>query len=262
MKLIKPLSAILLGSVLVGGMAGCSDSGGSDDPVVTPTPDPEPTPEPTPEPEPTTAQLEVRIINLTQAQPLSPVAVIVHNSGYNAFIDGETASTALETLAEGGDNSALIAEAEAAEQYLAHASTEGPVGPNISSDALTLTIEESELESLNLTVVTMLVNTNDAFTALNAVDISNLTVGQSRTFNAPTWDSGTEANSEASGTIPGPADTSEDKVGFDEVRDDILDLVRFHQGVVTNADGLETSILGEIHRFDNPTSRVVITRVN
>ena len=48
------------------------------------------------------------------------------------------------------------------------------------------------------------------------------------------YDSGTEANSEAAGTIPGPVDGGQ---GFAPVRDDPVDRVLMHSGVLTAAGG-------------------------
>ncbi len=62
-----------------------------------------------------------------------------------------------------------------------------------------------DADNLRLSIATMLVDTNDAFTGLNAMDISNMEVGDSRAFMAPSWDSGTEANLETADTMPGPA---------------------------------------------------------
>jgi hypothetical protein len=104
----------------------------------------------------------------------------------------------------------------------------------------------------------MLVNTNDAFTGVTEVSLSGLELGESMTMNALSYDSGTEANSEALGTIPGPADGGE---GFNSVRDDLADHVTLHSGAITMDDGLNTSVLTEAHRWDNPTARVTITRV-
>ena len=47
----------------------------------------------------------------------------------------------------------------------------------------------------------MLVNTNDAFTGLNAIDVSSLAVDEALTFTTFAYDAGTEANSEAAGTF-------------------------------------------------------------
>ena len=200
---------------------------------------------------------EIQMVNLTQNQPLSPVVVIAHSSGYSAFNDGESASMGLETLAEAGDNTELISEAEAAVEYLAHTTTSGSVAAGSGSETLTLQIPSDSASDLRLTVVSMLVNTNDAFTGLDEADISNLALGDSVTFSGPTWDAGTELNTESAATIPGPAGQG---TGFDTTRDDSIGRVRFHQGVVTQDDGLTTSALDESHRFQNPTSRITVTR--
>ena len=70
-------------------------------------------PPPTPPPPPAMATFEVTVSNLTNAQPLSPVAVIAHGDGYNVFTVGEAATAGLEVQAEGGDPADLIAEADA-----------------------------------------------------------------------------------------------------------------------------------------------------
>lgn len=213
----------------------------------------------------------VQITNLTNAQPFSPVAIVLHEPGYHAFVDGEPASVALEELAEGGSNVSLMDDARSSINFLDVVSTSGPVPPKSVSAMQTLVVPELDADDLRLTVVTMLVNTNDAFTALNAVDVSNMEVGDIATFSAPTWDSGTEANTETAATIPGPAAQAAGgggaAAGFDAARDDLFDVVYFHPGAVTSAnamdasaEGLSTSILSEGHRWDNPASRIKITR--
>ncbi len=216
------------------------------------------TPLPTPEQD---ARFEVSVTNLTNAQPLSPVAIMLHNAGFHSFIDGETSSTALELLAEGGDNSEVLSEARAAAEYIASGSTDGPVPPRSISSAVSLSVPSDQLNNLHLSVISMLVHTNDAFTGANAANISGMAIGDSRTMNGPTWDSGTEANTETRSTMPGPDFGGE---GFNAERDDLIDLVRFHQSVVTNESsefGLATSDLQDRHRFLNPTARIVVTRV-
>jgi hypothetical protein len=203
------------------------------------------------------AQFNITTTNLTNAQIMSPVAVIMHNSGYHNFIDGESASLAVETLAEGGDNAPLLEAAATAEQYIASGSA-GPVLPSAVGATLTLDVPADQLSDLRLSVMSMLIRTNDAFTGLNAIDISNMEVGSSRTFTAPTWDAGTELDDEVGVNMPGAGGE-----GFNATRNDRIDLVRFHNGVVTSSSpefGLPTSDLVEADRFLNPTSRIVVTR--
>jgi len=103
----------------------------------------------------------------------------------------------------------------------------------------------------------MLVNTNDAFSGLTGLELSNLEVDQENSWNLNVYDAGTEANNEAAGTIPGPADGG---IGFDEMRNDV-NVVTLHPGVVSQDDGLTSSVLTQAHRFDNPAIKLTITRI-
>lgn len=206
------------------------------------------TPPPTPDPEPLVKMFSVQAINLTNNQPLSPIAVILHTDG--AFWElNQSASVALEMMAEAGDNSQLLAESN----VIVGQSGNGVLMPGNDE---TITIETTETGDLYLSIASMLVNTNDAFTGLSRVSVTNLQVNESIHRRVGVYDSGTEANSEADGTIPGPANGGE---GFNSVRDDV-DFVAMHSGVISVDDGLSTSILNESHRFDNPAMSILITR--
>lgn len=237
---MKYLAIPLVSCVLV----ACGDSGGINTP---PVPEPVVTPEPV-----SNAIFEVTVVNLTPGQPFSPVAVIAHDETQRPFMVGSPASPGLELLAEGGDNSEFLEEFAEATTV----SGEAPVGPG-ATDALTIEIEGDDTSTTRLSAITMLVNTNDAITGLNGIDVSALAVGDSMTFNTVAYDTGTEANTEAPGSLPGPADGGE---GFNADRDDVADQVTMHGGVVTADDGLMGSVLNQIHRFDNPVARLRITR--
>ncbi|MCF2847775.1 spondin domain-containing protein [Pseudoalteromonas sp. ACER1] len=193
-------------------------------------------------------EFTVHVTNLTNAQPLSPIAAIAHTEGMLWQI-GEPASAALELMAEGGDNSELLA----ADFNMNSSSAESPLLPG---EQVTLMLSTEQLDSLKISLATMLVNTNDAFTGLNAIDVSSLAVNESLSRTSFAYDAGTEANSEAAGTIPGPADSGE---GYNEMRDDI-DRVAMHPGVISQNDGLTNSVLTSQHKFDNPVARFTITR--
>jgi hypothetical protein len=219
---------------LAGTLAACSDSNDND--------------ESTPLPEPISYTFTVEVSNLTAGQPFSPIAVIAHTEG-SLWKIGEPATTALERMAEGGDNSVLLQFGSA----IANISSEAPVAPGTQT---TLTLTTDSLEALKLSLSTMMVNTNDGFTGLNAMDVSSLAVNETLTHFTLAYDAGTESNSESSGTIPGPADGGE---GFNEARDDV-NVVAMHPGVVSQHDGLTRSVLNSEHKFDNPLAKVVITR--
>lgn len=244
MKSFPQFSKLLLTGVVAFGLAACSDSDND-----LPTPPTPPAPPTTPDPTPVTYSYQVTVTNLTYAQPMSPVAVVLHNEG-NLFMLGESASNAIEVMAEGGDNSGLL-ELDVA---LSSASSEGILMPGASA---TVDVEVTDTMPMSISLATMLVNTNDAFTGVNAISLADLEVGESISLVTSSYDAGTEANSEMAGTIPGPADGGE---GYNEVRDDRIDMVTMHSGVVSQDDGLTTSVLTQAHKFDNPTMRVSITR--
>ena len=201
---------------------------------------------PAPIPDPVDYSYQVTVTNLTNSQPLSPVAVVLHTSG-NLWTIGGVPSVELERMAEGGDNSGLLSLG------MASASGMGAIGPG-GNETISVTIQD--VMDAKLSVATMLVNTNDGFSGLNALGLGQLAVGESWSANAGVYDSGTEVNSEAAGTMPGPADGGE---GFNAMRND-TGYVSMHPGVVTSDDGLGTSVLTVEHKFDNPAIRIMVTR--
>jgi len=211
-----------------------------------------------PPPAPVTATFEVTVSNLSNAQPLSPIAVIAHQDAFSVFTVGSPASAGLETLAEGGDNSALLAEADAAAGTGDTASGAAPIGP-AGSETVSLTLNEADLGPSTISVSTMLVNTNDAITGVNAVPLAGMQVGDSVSMRTIAYDAGTEANTEQAAHIPGPAGGGE---GLNAARDDIADRVAMHPGVVGQDDGFATSDLNGQHRFDNPVAQITIERIN
>jgi hypothetical protein len=244
-KSIKFLRLLVVGSIALIAVGCSSDNDGGS--VVTPPPPP-----------PAMASFEITVTNLTNGQPLSPVAVIAHQSGYSVFSVGTAATAGLEELAEGGDNSALIAEADADAMVMMSATGAAPIGP-AGSETINIEVLESDLLSLNVSAVSMLVNTNDAIVAINAAPVGDMIAGDSTSWRVIAYDAGTEANTEAAAHIPGPAGGGE---GFNAARDDIADRVAMHSGVVSQDDGNADSDLTEQHRFDNPVAEIRIERIN
>ena len=219
---------------------------------------PTPPPPPPPPPPPAMASFDVTVTNLTNAQPLSPVAVIAHQDGYAFFAVGSPATAGLEEMAEGGDNTALIAEADADAMVTITGSGAAPIGP-AGSETITVDLLESALPGLQISVATMLVNTNDAFAGLNSMQVDSMAVGDVISTRGIAYDAGTEADSELAAAIPGPAGGGE---GFNAARDDQADQVSMHAGVVSGDDGFASSVLTEQHRFDNPVVQVRIERTD
>ncbi|NRB37431.1 MAG: hypothetical protein HRU20_03055 [Pseudomonadales bacterium] len=198
-------------------------------------------------------QYQLTFKNLSYNQPLSPLAVIVDTEKTAYWAVGDTASTALEQLAESGDNTELLAMAEMDSLYVESAT--GLLLP-ATSQTITVSYDSADVVAF-MTIATMLVNSNDAFTGVQAVDLSMLAVGEKHKITLMTYDAGTEANSELSGTIPGPADGGE---GFNAARDDV-DFVSMHPGVVANMAEHPLSVLNSSHRFDGPIAELIIKRM-
>ncbi len=200
------------------------------------------------------ASYQLTLTNLSNNQPLSPLAALLHDDSYKAWSIGSAASEGLEVLAEGGDNSRFLTDY--AEMLISYESGAAPVGPG-ASDSITIMGEISS--EMQLSFATMLVNTNDAFTGLTGLDVASLEVGEDSLHYLPIYDAGTEDNTELQGTIPGPADGS-DGAGFNAARDDVNKVSR-HPGIVSQDDGYSESVLDQSHRFDSPIARLVITRL-
>ena len=213
---------------------------------------------------PAAAQMQhhykVTITNLTNNQPLSPVAGMAHGHGYHPYRIGEAATKGLEHLAEDGNPQIIVNEARANTAVYASTTTAAPIPPG-GNDSFMVSVNApaSGDHALYLSALTMLVNTNDAFTGFTGHDVSYLMVGESESFTIGTYDAGTEANSETAATIPGPAGGGE---GYNATRDDLADQVTGHIGVLTIDEGLANSALDQSHRFLNPTAKVTITRMD
>jgi hypothetical protein len=238
----KKLALTALVTVMLSACGG-SSSDSEEMVVVVPAPDPM-----------FTYTYQVTVTNLTYAQPMSPVALVLHNEG-QLWSVGEMASVALEYLAESGDNSAVLAESI----VLSGQGGAGLILPGMSEMVdISYTVSDENNAPTMLSLATMLVNTNDAFTGINALAINNLAVGESISLTTSSYDSGTEKNSELMATIPGPAGGGTGE-GFNAERNDI-DKVAMHSGIVSADDGLMVSALTQAHRFDNPTLAVMVTR--
>ena len=214
MKISNIVSALLLGTVVA--FSGC----GSDDDSMNET----------------TYTYSVSVTNVTAGQPMSPVLV----TSNSIFSVGQSASVALEKLAEGGDNSELL-------------DTNGVSGAGLLTPGSSETLELTTT-SKTISLATMLVKTNDGFAGVNELDLSALSVGESTTLYASVYDSGTEANSETNTTV-----AAFGVEGFSATRDD-SDIVTLHSGVISNEDGLASSALTAQEKFSSQALYVNVTR--
>ncbi|MFN7573075.1 MAG: spondin domain-containing protein [Betaproteobacteria bacterium] len=250
---MKRLSLRLFAAAVVS-VAGLSACGSDDATVVV---------APSPPPAATTATFEIRLVNLTAGQSLSPLVAIAHNDGYRLFAIGEAATVGLERVAEGGATAGLIAEASDSRSVFGTAVASGGLPPGAGNSAtVTLVVPLDGLASFRLSLASMLGNTNDGLALLNAQSIGTLAVGQSVQADLLSYDAGTELNSESADTVPGSATAGSGgrREGFSPVRDDVVGTVHLHPGVVSRDDDLATSALTHVQRWDNPVALVSIRR--
>ena len=182
------------------------------------------------------ARYQIDITNLSNNQPFSPPALVSHAPDYQPWMIGSPASMGLEKLAEGGDNSEFVMQAQ----------SHSEVGMIVSGSELILpgatasfTLQTSRSHDTMLSLATMLVNSNDAFTGLNSSDIGMLAKGMPHTLYSSVYDAGTEQNSETAASIPGPAGGGE---GFNAERE-AANQVTMHAGVVSMDDGVVSYLL-------------------
>lgn len=145
-----PACRFVLLALAVG--AGCGDSSSPTTPAPAPAPAPV-TPTPTtptpPTPEPTPAEPETATYGLASERILGPgsplplpmgvslsdqLVLIRHARDWSLFEDGQRASDAMKALAETGDVSAVITEAEAAEAVIVWRSLRDLLGAVLAPD--------------------------------------------------------------------------------------------------------------------------------
>lgn len=183
---------------------------------------------------------KVTITNLTPSgsQPLSPPLFVVHSNRADVWNVGGIASHPVAAIAEDANN----APAESAIAQLPGVRTVftgdgGPIPLGESRSYFVRTIGGYN----QLTVLTMLVNTNDAFTGLDSLRVRH------GAFRRMAYDAGSEKNNEQSEFIPGPC------CGNPFVRDPEGELIRHHPGIQGVGD-LDPDVYG----WTDPVARIAI----
>jgi len=209
-------------------------------------------------------QFEVEITNLSNAIYFTPFLVAAHPAGNNLFMVGQPASANLQAMAEGGDISGLLGDVNGIGATVVENPAVGLLAP-----ASNVTFSMNTDGTLNdyLSLVAMLLPTNDAFAGLNAIEIP--TNPGTYVFDVPAYDAGTEANDEllTGGGAPGvpgiPADPGGlmGTGGTGAATVDANPTVHIHRGSLGDTDGAAgiSDLDSRVHRWLNPVLRVTIT---
>lgn len=187
---------------------------------------------------------QITITNLTPAgsQPLSPPLLVVHSRRADVWSLGTIATHPVAAIAEDANN----APAESAlTGYPGVLSVRTGAGGPIPPGATRTYAVQTRGRFDRLTVLTMLVNTNDGFTGLDSMHLRGR--GFTRSTNA--YDAGSESNNERMAYIPGPC------CGHPFVRDPEGALIRMHEGITGRGD-LNPAVYG----WTRPVARIQVSR--
>jgi hypothetical protein len=195
----------------------------------------------------------VTITNLTPpgpgapgSQPLSPPLFVVHSGHVDVWSVGEIASHGVAAIAEDANNAVL----ESALPQMRGVKTvfTGAGGPIPSGATRSFMVETSGRFS-RLSVVTMLVNTNDAFTGLDSLRLGSR--GHRPSLETMAYDAGSERNNELKSHIPGPC------CGNAFVRDPEGALIGPHEGIIGRGE-----LSPALYDWEGAVARFAIERVS
>ncbi len=209
---------------------------------------------------------EITVVNLTRGIHFTPLVVAVHNPANAIFNAGAVASSELQAVAEGGDSASLNAQLESIGAGVTNG--DGLVAPG-SSASFTISNTATPMNTA-LSVVGMLLPTNDGFIGLNSVELPSGPVGTSATYAAVGYDAGTEANDELVGSgapgeagfpAPMPIVASGTGTGASGLTSTVEGFVHVHRNVLgdTNTTGGHSDINSTVHRWLNPVARITVT---
>lgn len=194
-----------------------------------------------------TTEWTLAIDNLTGGQPFSPPLVVTHTADADVFTVGEAASEGVRLIAEQGSPAELAAALNASPQVY---SVETFGGPILAGASASITIHAPV--GARVSVVTMLICTNDGITGLDSQTLSSGSHG----FDANAYDAGTEQNTELSTDIVDPCGAA-GPVALPEdgnERPAESGVITMHPGISGDAD-----LSPSEHGWTGPVARIVVS---
>jgi spondin N len=209
------------------------------------------------------AEIEIKITNITHGVYFTPLLVSAHDDSTHLFEAGTAASTNLQTMAEGGDISGLSTDLSGVSADI----VENPAGGLLSPGDAATAVMNTTAGNTHLSIVAMLLPTNDGFVGLDALEIPAAAGTYIYFING--YDAGTEANNELinGGGAPGVlgipfapgADGGTGGTGVTATETNTK--VHIHRGVLgdSNATGGTSDLNNTVHRWLNPVAKVEMT---
>ncbi|MFT6901603.1 MAG: hypothetical protein ACJAXS_001796 [Colwellia sp.] len=206
-------------------------------------------------------ELDIKVTNLTQGIHFTPILIAAHDGDTQLFTSGVMASSQLEMMAEGGDISGLSAMLTTADK--AENPAMGLLAPTMSTSAMLSTTDGN----MYLSVVAMMLPTNDGFIGLNSWKIP--TEAGTYSFTVNDYDAGTEANDEmitgggATGVagIPAAPGMNAGTGGSGVTMTEDNTAIHIHRGSLgdDNLTGGKSDLDNTVHRWLNPVARITVT---
>lgn len=191
---------------------------------------------------------EVTITNVTKGQVFSPPVLVTHKRSISLFEAGTKASAELAMVAEDGNGGPLANVLSGLSQVFEAQATSAPILPGMSATYLISGHDRFDAVS----IVAMLVNTNDAFMALDSERLPR-SRGSFRTIEVGAYDAGSEGNNENCAFVPGPACPADS--GNARSVTDAEGYVYIHNGVHGIAD-----LAPAAYDWRNPVAIVTVRR--
>jgi hypothetical protein len=176
----------------------------------------------------------------TGAQPLSPGGVVIHGGDVDVWSAGSPASAAVAAVAEDANLPIYVGTYSAA-PGVKDAFVGGGDVPFGQTEHVTFEFDAKRNDRIS--VVSMLVNTNDAFTGLDSVRLGN----ESQVFEVGAYDAGTETNTELMSDIPGQGSP------FVHVPEGAV--ITPHGGIVGQVGDIDPIV----YDWDGPVAQITIT---
>lgn len=206
--------------------------------------------------------VDLEISNLTHGLHFTPVFINAHTENTHLFEAGSNASAAIQAMAEGGDISGLAANAVSGSVSLENPAM-GLLAPSASTDVM----DFDTGSNTHLSVVAMVLPTNDGFVGLDGWEIPETAGTYTVYLNA--YDAGTEVNDEIINGMgmPGDAgiptapggDGGTGATGVTMTESNMT--VHIHRGNVGDTDentGI-SDVDSRIHRWLNPVAKIIVT---
>jgi hypothetical protein len=218
----------------------------------------------------------VTVTNLTDGQPFTPPAVALHRPSVELFSVGEPANEAVGQVAENGNLGPLLDLSDSTDAVRGagvFTTDDGPTPLVPEADpgetglpyfgAVEVTADAS---ATHLSLVAMLVATNDGFVGLDTVALPEA-VNESHTHYAPGYDAGTEENTERFADMVPPAqflvdpDLAPGETNVDGTTESDPDLAT--DGVITPHPGItgDADLDADVYDWRDPAAVVHVERV-